>query len=210
MRRRLSFLSFLLLCATGCTDSIDAMARDTRNMNNEAVDALMVVTNDAQAKIVIDRVFDNYQEKVKKIDDRLKNWDFRDSKEKANDLFLSDSLAILFVENVANRDRLLIEKTRLKELAAQQPDAANLAALARGEKTKTLEDELAKGGRLRDAAMRFATDTKLAGTFKELIERFNARMENTFAIPKAGGGKYFDVLKAAPQNQQNNMGMPGA
>ena len=209
MTRRLYGLGLLLLCATGCTDSIDSMARDQRNMNNEAIDALMTVKDDAQAKIVTDRVLEYFPERVKKIDERLKAWEFRDSKEKANDLFRSDSLAILLVENVANRDRLKVEMTRLKELAAQQPDAQNLGSLVRGDKIKAVEDEL-KGGRLRDAAARFAQDQKLAGTYKDLIEMFNHRMANTFAIPRAGGAPYTDKLTAAAAGgQQNNNMMPG-
>ena len=62
----------LLLALTGCIDTIDSVTREYRNTTNEAIDALMMTTSDAQAKVVVLRVFKTLDDRYKLSDHRLK------------------------------------------------------------------------------------------------------------------------------------------
>jgi hypothetical protein len=115
-------LAFLVLvgCTTACRDSADQLSRDYRNLNNEAIDALMMITDEPQAKLMLERVIREYPQKLKVVDDRCKNWKQNTEKDEyATQIFTSDSMAILLVECKMNQERLELEKRRLKRLNDQ-------------------------------------------------------------------------------------------
>ena len=57
MKKRCLLVMCLLAGLSGCTDTIDTVTREYRNTNNEGVDAMMMVNSDAQAGIMIARIF---------------------------------------------------------------------------------------------------------------------------------------------------------
>ncbi len=108
-----------LLCTlVGCsTDNASSLARDYRNLNNEYLDALMMVTSESTAKFAQDKVIKPYSERKGKIDKRYQTWELNtDNKEIVKDLLSSESVTMLFAEHRINRIRLQREKDRLKKL----------------------------------------------------------------------------------------------
>jgi len=207
--KRTAAALLLLVTAVGCVDSANTMARDLRNLNNEVIDALMMVTNDQKAKTVGERVLAEYSERMTLLDDRFKNWDMRDTAEKANELFRSDNFALLLIENKANKDRLNTEMKRLALLQQQiGGEAPNLTEFMGKASTtmNSLRQNLDRGWQLRGVADRIVTDQKTAQQYKGLIDEFNQKLKQ-FSF-----GNYTDVLDgkaAGGQNMNNPMMMPG-
>jgi len=198
--RRILGVSLLLLCGAGCRDSADALARDYRNLNNEVIDAMMMITDDASAKVMLDRVLVEYPKRMRSVDDRVKNWKQNNEKEDyGSQIYNSDSVMILILENQMNKDRLALEEARLKKLlgaiveakrqegqANVTPEAAcpNLAKLvgSEGKDLDPIKANLEKG-------------TDVISVYKELgqDERFlkSARMKSL----KEAFEKKFDEFK---------------
>ncbi len=55
--KRILLVSALVLFLTGCTDNMDSITRELRNCNNEAIDAMMMVTSEEQARHMTMRIF---------------------------------------------------------------------------------------------------------------------------------------------------------
>src|SRR5207253_7776082 len=70
MRFRLLLLG-LVFGAVGCTDSIDTVTREYRALNNEAIDALTMITTEAKAQEMTIRVFKPMRDKYMAIDKKL-------------------------------------------------------------------------------------------------------------------------------------------
>ena len=70
MMRRIVPLLFLLTGA-GCVDNADSIAREFRNANNEVLDAMMMVTSEAQAGRMKIRVFAPLGDRLKFIERKL-------------------------------------------------------------------------------------------------------------------------------------------
>ena len=49
MKKRCLLVLCLVAGLSGCTDTIDSVTREYRNANNEAIDAMMMVTSEARA-----------------------------------------------------------------------------------------------------------------------------------------------------------------
>jgi|ERR1043165_6330095 hypothetical protein len=116
MKRNMVFLCLALLLA-GCTDTIDTTTREYRNTTNEAIDAMMMITNNTQAKNMKIRIFkpliDRYAGTDKRVDAVKGN---RSKKEFVKEVFESDSLHIYLTELPINRQRFTLELTRLRTL----------------------------------------------------------------------------------------------
>jgi hypothetical protein len=151
MRQKLGILA-LLVCGAGCRDSAYALARDYRNLNNEAIDAVMMINNEEQAKILITRVIKEYPIRLQGVDFRAKNWKQNNEKDDyGSQIYLADSTVILLVETEMNKERLELEVKRLKNLVeqmggpAQCPEMAKLTDL-KGPELSPIVSQLEKGG----------------------------------------------------------------
>ncbi len=110
----------LTLCAAGCRDSADMLSRDYRNLNNEAVDALMMITDESSANMMLERVIKQYPKRLQSVDDRVKNWKQNNEKDDyGSQIYSSDSMAILLIETEMNKQRVLLEEKRLQGLFRQ-------------------------------------------------------------------------------------------
>jgi hypothetical protein len=138
--RRLLALAILVGCGTGCRDSADALARDYRNVNNEAVDALMMITGEPSAKMMLTRVLKEYPKRIQLFNDRVKNWKQNNEKtDYGEQIYTSDSVVILFVENEMNMERLKLEKARLQKLVSQMTEEERDTRRQGGEANPTID-----------------------------------------------------------------------
>src|SRR4051794_14561883 len=116
MKKHLALLLFLG-CSAGCRDSADTLSRDYRNLNNEAIDALMMITSEGQAQAMHVRVLKDFGNRIQGVNDRCKNWKQNNEKEDyGSQIYTSDSVLILAVESEMNKERLDLETKRLKAL----------------------------------------------------------------------------------------------
>jgi DNA-directed RNA polymerase len=125
-------LALALCLLTGCsTDSAHTLSRDYRNVNNEAIDALMLVTNESRAKIANVKIVKTYPERVGDIDRRMASY-VQNQEEVLvlSEVLSSESVMILFAECKINLRRLDKEQERLKKL---------LASLVQNEKDRRKE-----------------------------------------------------------------------
>jgi hypothetical protein len=110
----------LLLGAVGCTDNIDTVSREYRALNNEAIDALMMVTTEAKAKEMTIRVFKPMQKRYQDIDRKLtivkSN---RDKGEFVKEMLESDGFHLYLTDLQVNSQRLTLEVLRLRNLRDQ-------------------------------------------------------------------------------------------
>src|SRR5205085_11426354 len=70
-RSRLILIGLLFL-VVGCTDNIDSVTREYRAVNNEAIDALMMITTEAKAREMTIRVFKPLLKRYEGINNKLK------------------------------------------------------------------------------------------------------------------------------------------
>lgn len=120
MNRFHLIVAFLLFALLGCTDSIDSLTREYRNTTNEAIDALMMVTDDWSAARMTHRVFKPMSFRYKDIDTKLgivKN--NRLKKELVKEVYESDGFQIYLNELDMNRARMSMEMARLRDLMNQ-------------------------------------------------------------------------------------------
>jgi hypothetical protein len=119
MRCKLLFFAFVLTAA-GCTDDVDSITREYRATTNEAIDALMMVTNEAAAKRMTLRVLKPMAKRYGDIDKKLSN--LRSNRDKApfvKEVFESDGVQIYLTDLTVNRQRYSLEITRLRNLYAE-------------------------------------------------------------------------------------------
>lgn len=201
MRRVLGAL-MLIGCGAGCRDTADVLSRDYRNLHNEAVDCLMMITGEPQAKAVKARVLDQFGTRIKSVTDRTKNWKQNAEKtDYGSQLLTSDSVVILMLENEMNRERLQLESARLKKLLEDLVAAETARRRQAGDNnpvnTKlewpTLSDlvesreaieqvkaQLEQGGDVLGVLNEVRTDEKLLGSpkMKKLKEDFDKKVED--------------------------------
>jgi hypothetical protein len=110
----------LILLLTGCTDNMDSITRELRNANNEAIDAMMMVTNERQAYRMNTRVLKPMNNRYSNIEYKLKGWESnRSNKEIIEETFNSTGFYLYAAELQVNRMRYSMEKTRLRNLYKQ-------------------------------------------------------------------------------------------
>lgn len=109
-----------ILGLTGCTDTVDSVCREYRAANNECIDALMMVTSEAQAERMTARIFKPMKDRYGAIDTKLKivraN---RDMDELIKETFESDQLHLYLTDLQINLQRYSLELTRLRNLRRQ-------------------------------------------------------------------------------------------
>ena len=124
MKKRCLLVLALLAGLAGCTDTVESVTREYRNANNEAIDAMMMVTSEARAGQMTARVFKPSVERYKAIDSRLNivqnnrlNHDF------VVETFESAGLHLYLTELEVNQQRFSLEMIRLRNLTNQEKDA---------------------------------------------------------------------------------------
>jgi hypothetical protein len=154
----------LVLGLAGCsTDNARSLSRDYRNLINEAVDGLMMTTNETRALYVRAKIFKPFQERMSVIDKRCDTWaQNTEDKLVVEDLVQCESVMILLAEKAINRRRVELEINRLKNLLAAkvqdeterrraigdanpvdpEKDWPNLNSLAKGEGMNSLVNNL--------------------------------------------------------------------
>jgi hypothetical protein len=114
--KKLAWLPCVVLLV-GCRESADALSRDYRNLNNEAVDTLMMVTGESSARLATERILKQYGERKKAIDDRFKTWKQNtDDDEITTTTLQSESVMFLLIETKINKQRAVLEKERIEKL----------------------------------------------------------------------------------------------
>lgn len=110
----------MALLLTGCTDNMESMSREFRNANNEAIDAMMMVTSEDQAYRMTVRVLKPLNERYSGIEDKMKSWQAnRTNKEIVEETFNSNGFYLYLAEVEVNRMRYAMERTRLRNLYRQ-------------------------------------------------------------------------------------------
>jgi hypothetical protein len=118
--KKRALLGLALGLLTGCsTDSANSLSRNYRNINNEAIDALMLVTNESRAETANVKIIKTYKDRLIEIDKRLDTY-VQNQEEKLIlfETLTSESVVILFAECTINQKRLDLEQQRLKNLLA--------------------------------------------------------------------------------------------
>ncbi len=111
-------LVVLIFSTVGCTDTIDTVTREYRNTNNEVIDALMMVTDEATASRIKIRVVDPSLFRYQGIDARLNIVrSNRTKKEFVKETFESDGFQLYLTDLEVNRQRLGLEIARLRNVA---------------------------------------------------------------------------------------------
>ena len=180
-------------CLTGCSDSAGTLSRDYRNLNNEFVDGLMMVTSEARAKQVTEKIINPYSQRIEQVDKRMDNWELNKEREDvARDTFTEESVVLLFAENKWNQKRIAIEKARLQNLLEQlkrdKPGAdprtewPNLADLASGAKLAPALQNMQTGGKFVSLIQKFP-QWKLKAETLDLQKTLEARQAR-FDMPK--------------------------
>jgi hypothetical protein len=132
MIRNVLFLLILLLA--GCVDTIDTVTREYRNTNNEAIDAMMMITSEAQAKRMTIRVFKPLTDRYKEIDKRLDAVQAnRSKKEFVKEVCESNGTHLYLTELEVNRQRFSLEFIRLKHLMKAYVDRERELLIAGGD-----------------------------------------------------------------------------
>jgi hypothetical protein len=200
--RRRALVGLALCALTGCsTDNPTSLSRDFRNLNNEAIDALMMVTNESRAKFVNDKIIGTYQDRYGKIEKRMQTYVQNTENETIIlDTLRSESVAILLAESQFNIPRLNHEQQRLKKLLeatvqrekdrrkeAGDPDPVNvdkfcpsLNALATSDHAP-LHDSLKKGTPMAALVADFGKDKFKAARkpgFEDLFKDFQDKVKN--------------------------------
>ncbi len=184
----------LLLCLAGLagcsTDSADSLSRDYRNLNNEAIDALMMSTSEARAKFAKDKILKPYGERLKNIDKRFDDWlRNTDDKEIIRDTLSSDSVATLLAELPINRKRLENEQKRILAKVQGFPKEAFpvLNEFAAGTGLTELKTQLDTGNKFNMLVPKFDKDkpwvSQKPKNYDELQEQLTKRLKALALAP---------------------------
>lgn len=126
MRKAGFFVAAFLPLLAGCTDSMESITRELRNANNEAIDALTMVTSEEQARRMNVRVFKpmmGAEGRFKTIEGKLKNWKAnRSRKEIVEETFKSIGFYLYVAELEVNKRRFNMERQRLRRLYKEYQD----------------------------------------------------------------------------------------
>jgi hypothetical protein len=193
--RRTLLLLLLIAAGTGCRDQADNLARDYRNLINESIDALMMIDSEAKAQMMVDRVLKPLPNRLKGVGDRVRNW--KQNAEKTDygqQLFTSDSVIILKLENEMNKERLDLEAARLQKLRDALMDEArqggegdanpktalpNLSAVIESD-VASIRGVLSSGTELLGVLEEVRTDEKLlkSGKMQLLKDDFDKKLDD--------------------------------
>ncbi len=124
MKKQYLLALALALLLTGCTDSMDSITRELRNANNEAIDAMMMITSEQQAYRMNTRVLKPLNERYASIEYKLKAWENNrnSKKEIVEETFDSNGFYLYIAELEVNKQRYTMERTRLRNLYKQYQD----------------------------------------------------------------------------------------
>jgi hypothetical protein len=126
MKYQLPLLA-LMFVAAGCTDDVDSVTREYRATTNEAIDALMMITSEASAQRMTERVLKPMQKRYENIDKKLGLVkDNRGKKGFAKEVLESDGVHIYLTDLDVNKWRLALEMRRLKHLYKAEIDAGEV------------------------------------------------------------------------------------
>jgi len=126
MKYKLPLLALIFLAA-GCTDDVDSVTREYRATTNEAIDALMMVTSEASAHRMTERVLKPMQKRYEAIDKKLGLVKYNRTKaEFAKEVLESDGVHIYLTDLMVNHGRLALEMKRLKHLYKTEIDAGEV------------------------------------------------------------------------------------
>jgi hypothetical protein len=154
IKKRNLLLLALVLLLTGCTDTLELITRDLRNANNEAIDAMMMVTGEEQAHSMNTRVLKPLRERYNNIEDKLKAWESnRSKKEAVQEIANSSGFALYVAELEVNRARFTLEKNRLRDLHKQYQDRKLEEMRAAGDNNPIIADPRAVCPELHDLIM---------------------------------------------------------
>ena len=186
MKRFPLMLLALATVAAGCTDSPESVSREYRNANNEAIDAMMMVVDDATAERMVRRIFKPLQERYDVLDKKLAAVEQnRDQKDFVKEVFESNGVHLYLTEIEVNRQRFILESVRLKAIHKQLKDA--------GHETPGLDELIGRTETLEPVRKQLTSPllvTKMAtfktwklGNFDELLGEFMER-RRFFEAPK--------------------------
>jgi hypothetical protein len=126
MMSRCSLILGLVFLLAGCTDNVDSVTREFRNLNNEVIDAMMTVTTEKQAARMKARIFKPMRERYSEIERKLKivraN---RDKKPFVKEVMESDGMQVYLTDLAVNRQRFALEMVRLRNVHKQLLDDAD-------------------------------------------------------------------------------------
>jgi hypothetical protein len=127
---------------TGCkSDDANSLSRAIRNMNNEAIDALMTVTRESQAKWVNEKILKTYSERLGEVETRMDKWtQTTENKDVCINTLTSESVSLLLAEDMINRRRLKHEVARVKRIIDTRVQQHVDEAIAAGELEKLKAD----------------------------------------------------------------------
>ncbi len=204
VRKKRACLALVLTCLAGCSnDTAHSLSRDYRNINNECIDALMMVTSEGRAKFATDKIFKTFPDRVGPVDKREQTYEQNtDDKIVMLEMISSESVAILFAENGIIQKRLKLEQDRIRNLVDSKVRTEvekrkaegeanpvvkardlwpNLSDLAAGTTTSTFKTHLDKGTQLADLFKRFndkAWDKARPKNWVELKAAFVEKVKN--------------------------------
>ncbi len=170
------YAALVLMLLAGCTDNVDQLMRDERNLGNEIVDALAVAVNEAQAKRVCTFVFERIPDRIAKFDDRMRYLKLNtDEKEFGNGLYGGSATALFLAECKINLQRYDMEQLRLKNLIQQiGGDCPKLVDLTT--KYNIHRKYFEKGGNALDMLKNIVSDAKKAAQFGDAMKTFDANL----------------------------------
>jgi hypothetical protein len=126
MNYKLPLLAFVFV-AVGCTDDVDSVTREYRATTNEAIDALMMVTSEASAHRMTERVLKPMQKRYENIDKKLGLVKYNRTKaEFVKEVLESDGVHIYLTDLMVNHGRLALEMKRLKHLYKAEIEAGEV------------------------------------------------------------------------------------
>jgi len=202
----------LLMTLVGCTDTIDTITREYRNATNEAIDALMMVTDNNTALQMTNRVFKPMVIRYKAIDDKLKIVQAnRTKKELVKEVLESDGFQIYLNELEMNRQRASLEFARIRNVMKQYEREAREKLDAEGNfnKEPNLKEDcpgiydLLINNRELDVLEQQLTQPKLleimtqfpqwkVDGYPAMFDKFRERRRTTFANPDEPRPKIID------------------
>jgi hypothetical protein len=203
MRRKLLLLPLVSLLVGCSRDDAASLSRDYRNLNNEAIDALMMTTNEFRARHGNEKILKPYQDRLGNLDKRFDQWVLgAEDKLVPGEVLRSEGVATLMGEREFNKKRLANELARIQKLldarverekevmrgqgiADPKVDARkfwpNLWEISSGASTQTLQRTLDKGTKFDELLVKFRTDkgwqNLLPPDFKELTQEFEGKVK---------------------------------
>jgi hypothetical protein len=190
-RKKKVWLALVLCSVAGCSnDSAHTLSRDYRNMNNECIDAMMMVTSESRAKFAATKIFKPFPDRIGPLDQRTANFEQNtDDNVIVLQVVNTESVAILFAENSINQRRFKLEQDRIKNLVAFKIRTEEDKLKAEGQANPVVKAG-DKWPNLNDFATGLATSTFKSHLDKgtalfALYKRFNTKPWQK-ALPKVG------------------------